>query len=159
MRKGICGCFRCTAGMKEAASDLVACRLQTAMGVLAGPEEAAPAMPLLEDWPPAGATSLEVADLYARLSGRGLDDGPAFQGLKRAWRDGNVVHGHVVLPAGVADGAEDYGIHPALFDAALHVLAAADGFDAEDDGGVLLPFAWSDVRLHARGASELRYSS
>src|SRR5262249_16450590 len=60
------------------------------------------------------------------------------------------------LPAGAASGAGEYGIHPALFDAALHVLAAAQGFDAEADGGVLLPFAWSDVTLHARGASELR---
>ena len=94
--------------------------------------------------------------LYARLSARGLDYGPVFQGLTGAWRLGNVVHGHVALPAGAADGAGDYGIHPALFDAALHVLAAAEGFDADDDGGVLLPFAWSDVTLHARGASELR---
>jgi hypothetical protein len=36
------------------------------------------------------------------------------------------------------------------------VLAVADGFAAADDGNVLLPFAWSDVTLHARGASELR---
>ncbi|MBW8854707.1 MAG: polyketide synthase dehydratase domain-containing protein, partial [Bradyrhizobium sp.] len=128
-----------------------------AMGVLAAPGEAeVAAIPLLEDWPPAGAASLDVADLYARLSGRGLDYGPVFQGLTGAWRLGNVLYGHVALPAGAADAAGDYGIHPALFDAALHVLAAADGFDGAEDGGVLLPFAWSDVRLHARGASELR---
>ena len=128
-----------------------------AMGVLAAAGEAeAAAIPLLEDWPPAGATPLDVADLYARLSACGLDYGPVFQGLTDAWRLGNVVHGHVALPAGAADEAGDYGIHPALFDAALHVLAAAEGFDADDDGGVLLPFAWSHVTLHARGARELR---
>jgi NAD(P)-dependent dehydrogenase (short-subunit alcohol dehydrogenase family) len=37
----------------------------------------------------------------------------------------------------------------------LHVLAAAQGFAAEDEG-VLLPFAWSNVTLHARGARALR---
>ena len=67
-----------------------------------------------------------------------------------------MIHADVALPAGAADAAGDYGIHPALFDAALHVLAAAEGFAAADDGSVLLPFAWSDVTLHARGASELR---
>ena len=39
---------------------------------------------------------------------------------------------------------------------ALHVLAAAEGFAVDREGGVLLPFAWSDVTLHARMASELR---
>jgi acyl transferase domain-containing protein len=141
----------------EAAGDGSGGWTRHAMGVLAAPGEAeAAAVPLLEDWPPAGGTPLDVAALYARLSARGLDYGPVFRGLTGAWRLGNVVHGHVALPAGAADGAGDYGIHPALFDAALHVLAAADGFDAEDDGGVLLPFAWSHVTLHARGASELR---
>ena len=130
-----------------------------ALGVLASADagSGAPPMPL-EAWPPAGASALDVEDLYSRLRARGLDYGPAFQGLKAAWRLGDVVYGDVQLPAGQAlDGAGEYGLHPALFDAALHVLAASEGFaDADDDGRVLLPFAWSDVRLHARGASELR---
>ena len=143
----------------EAASNGSGGWTRHAMGVLAAPGEAGrdrPAITLLEDWPPAGATPLDVADLYARVSARGLDYGPVFQGLRAAWRVGNVIYGDVVLPAGAADAAGDYGIHPALFDAALHVLAAAEGFDAEDDGGVLLPFVWSDVTLQARGAGELR---
>ena len=96
-----------------------------------GPEAAA--VPLLEDWPPAGATPLDVADIYARLSARGLDYGPVFQGLTGIWRLGDVVYGQVALPAGAASGAGEYGIHPALFDAALHVLAAAEGFAADDE--------------------------
>ena len=104
----------------------------------------------------AGAAPLDVANLYARLSARGLDYGPAFRGLTAAWRVGHVVYGDVSLPAVVADAAGDYGIRPTLFDAALHMLGAAEGFDADADGGVLLPFAWSNVTLHARGASELR---
>ena len=96
-----------------------------AMGVLAGPEAAgaaAAAVPLLEDWPPAGATPLDVSVLYARLSARGLDYGPAFQGLTGIWRLGEAIYGQVALPAGTSSGASEYDIHPALFDAALHVL-------------------------------------
>ena len=97
-----------------------------ALGVLASADagSGAPPMPL-EAWPPAGASALDVEDLYSRLRARGLDYGPAFQGLKAAWRLGDVVYGDVQLPAGQAlDGAGEYGLHPALFDAALHVLAA-----------------------------------
>ena len=51
------------------------------------------------------------------------------------------------------EGAEvaGFGVHPALLDAALHVI----GLGAEDDGqpgGPVLPFAWRDVELHAAGA-------
>jgi len=38
----------------------------------------------LQAWPPAGATRLEVSELYARLAARGLDCGPVFQGLTSA---------------------------------------------------------------------------
>ena len=113
-------------------------------------------MPLLEDWPPAGATAVDVADLYARLSARGLEYGPAFQGLTGAWRLGNVVYGQVALPAGAADGA---GITASTRRSLMRrcmCLRLRKGLRREDAEGVLLPFAWSDVTLHARGAGELR---
>ena len=59
------------------------------------------------------------------------------------------------LLAGEAATAGNYNIHPALLDAALHVLAAAADRDASEEA-LLLPFAWSNVALHARGATELR---
>ncbi|MFF4734255.1 polyketide synthase dehydratase domain-containing protein, partial [Streptomyces mirabilis] len=102
-------------------------------------------------WPPAGATSLPVADLYDHLADLGYRYGPAFQGLTAAWRhgDSDTLYAEVSLPADLAD-ADRYGIHPALFDAALHPIAVTG---AEE---VLLPFAWSDVRIHAVGARSLR---
>ena len=129
-----------------------------ATGVLAGAEAAgreAAAVPLLKEWPPEGANQLDMSNLYARLSARGLDYGPAFQGLTSIWRLGEAIYVEVALPAGTASGGGEYGIHPALFDAVLHVFAT-EGFAADDEGGVLLPFAWSDVALRAHGASELR---
>ncbi|MFG2052381.1 polyketide synthase dehydratase domain-containing protein, partial [Micromonospora sp. NPDC048935] len=100
-------------------------------------------------WSPADSDALDVTDLYDRLAGVGLDYGPAFRGVRRAWRDGADVLAEVVL-ADEASG-EGYGIHPALLDAVLH--AAAFTTDVTEPK---VPFAWSDVTLHATGATTVR---
>ncbi|MFF4528964.1 SDR family NAD(P)-dependent oxidoreductase [Streptomyces sp. NPDC001407] len=107
-----------------------------------------PAGPELAVWPPAGAEPVALDGLYEQLAEAGLGYGPAFQGLRAAWRLGQDVYAEVGLE-GQSDG---FGLHPALSDAALHTvgLTAVAGDDA------LLPFAWSDVQLHATGATELR---
>ena len=105
-------------------------------------------------WPPAGATPLDVGGLYDDLAGIGLRYGPAFQGLRAAWQDGDALLAEVSLedsPAGVGE----FCLHPALLDASLHSLAfAADR--APDDSRVRLPFAWGGVSLYGRGARVLR---
>src|SRR5205085_1461949 len=78
-----------------------------------------------------------------------------FQGLCEAWRVGEVVYGRAVLPEALSSSAEEYGLHPALLDAALHVLGL-EQVDGVGDGLVLLPFEWSEVTLVASGARELR---
>ncbi|WP_459799656.1 type I polyketide synthase [Herbidospora sp. RD11066] len=95
-------------------------------------------------WPPEGAVPIELDDLYDRMSRGGLDYGPAFRGVTVAWsRDGDV-YTEVSLP-----GGDGYGLHPALFDAALHGVALFD-----DLAG--LPFSWSNLSLHTAGARSLR---
>ncbi|MFF9351727.1 type I polyketide synthase [Streptomyces sp. NPDC014734] len=98
-------------------------------------------------WPPTGADPLPVADLYAHLADRGIAYGHSFRGLSAAWRLGEELYAEITLPDTV--DTSGFGIHPALFDSALHVLAlgAADASDAPD--GVVLPFSWSGVTLHA----------
>ncbi|RKT54476.1 type I polyketide synthase [Saccharothrix australiensis] len=117
-----------------------------AQGVLA---PGAPAPAALGEWPPADAEALDVTGLYAELAARGLAYGPVFQGLTAAWRRGDEVFAEVELPEDVR--ATGFGVHPALFDAALHAVALTGGA-----GGPALPFAWSDVALHAAGATALR---
>ncbi|WP_246018912.1 type I polyketide synthase [Saccharothrix australiensis] len=104
-------------------------------------------------WPPADATAEDVTDAYERLAGLGYDYSGAFRGLRGAWRRGDTLFADVELPAGAADDAGRFGLHPALLDAALHplVLAAAGA-----DGTVRLPFSWSGAALHATGATRLR---
>ncbi|MER8162639.1 type I polyketide synthase, partial [Streptomyces sp. NPDC094472] len=112
-------------------------------------------------WPPQGATPIAVEGLYEELAGAGLGYGPVFQGLKGAWRLGENLYAEVGFPedAPLTSGAEAerFGLHPALLDAALHVIGL-DGADREAAlaEGALLPFAWNGVQLHAAGAGALR---
>ncbi|MEU1672569.1 type I polyketide synthase [Streptomyces roseifaciens] len=107
-----------------------------------------PAEPELAVWPPAGAEQVSLDGVYEQLAEAGLAYGPAFQGLRAAWRLGEDVYAEVSL----GEQADGFGLHPALSDAALHAvgLTSVAGDDA------LLPFAWSDVQLHATGATDLR---
>ncbi|PON18343.1 hypothetical protein C2W62_08410 [Candidatus Entotheonella serta] len=132
--------------------------IRHATGVLAAGRAAEPTVKAtLQAGPPLGAQPVELEDLYPRLASQGYSFGPAFQGLREVWRAGDQVYGRAVLPTAVADTAGDYGIHPALLDAALHALVATGGFDVVegDQQALLLPFAWSEVTLHATGATEL----
>src|SRR6185369_1750199 len=72
-------------------------------------------------WPPAGAESVPVEGVYEALAASGLAYGPAFQGLRAAWRDGDDLYAEVSLPEGHTDQADAFGIHPALLDAAVHL--------------------------------------
>ncbi len=111
-------------------------------------------------WPPPGAEMVEVDDMYERLADMGLEYGPAFQGLRAAWRRGAEVFAEVALDERQAGEAGSYGVHPALFDSALHAWAVGllgEGAPGEEGGaGVRLPFVWGGVRLGAVGASSLR---
>ncbi|MFE7271602.1 SDR family NAD(P)-dependent oxidoreductase [Streptomyces sp. NPDC057623] len=106
-------------------------------------------------WPPRDGEALELTDAYAALADAGLAYGPAFQGVGAVWRRGDDIFAEVGLPASHAPDAGRFGLHPALFDAALHAPLLVAPTDA---GTVRVPFAWSGVSLHASGATELRVS-
>ncbi|WDV49619.1 type I polyketide synthase [Streptomyces coeruleorubidus] len=106
-------------------------------------------------WPPPGAEAVDLTGAYAALADAGLAYGPAFQGVGAVWRRGDDVFAEVRLPASYTSQAGRFGLHPALFDAALHAPLLAASADAST---VRVPFAWSGVSLHASGATELRVS-
>ena len=58
------------------------------------------------------------------------------------------------LPDTAATDAARFVLHPALLDAALHTIGL--GGLITDDGQARLPFAWSQVAVHAVGATALR---
>ncbi|WP_440581629.1 SDR family NAD(P)-dependent oxidoreductase [Streptomyces laculatispora] len=105
-------------------------------------------------WPPKGATAIEVEGAYDLLSERGYGYGPVFQGLKAAWTSGEELYAEVALPDSAHDDAQRFGLHPALLDAAMHVALIDDGSGTGES--TVLPFAWTNVALHAAGASVLR---
>ncbi|MBL1102707.1 type I polyketide synthase, partial [Streptomyces coffeae] len=134
----------------------------------------------LRAWPPEGAEPIpaeDLRDLYERLAEAGLTYGPAFRGLREAWRHGEDLLVEAVLPEQAAEGggtgdivggaarevagdlaghvaahAAQFGLHPALLDTVLHALGLAE--QAETDAS--LPFLWSGVSLSAVGASTVR---
>ncbi|MFF3663939.1 polyketide synthase dehydratase domain-containing protein, partial [Streptomyces olivochromogenes] len=127
---------------------------RNATGTLA-PSVAVTSVPPAEltTWPPRDAQPVGLDGWYAALADSGYDYGPAFQGLRAAWRRGEEVFAEVALAPEQADDATGFGLHPALLDATLHAIEL----------GVLprsaetrLPFAWSGVRLHAAGAAVAR---
>nr|WP_103344208.1 type I polyketide synthase [Amycolatopsis sp. CA-126428] len=120
-------------------------------GLLAAGATAAPAGPFGGEWPPAGAEPIPLDGFYG--DDGFYDYGPAFRGLRAAWRHGDEVFAEVVLPEG--GEADRYGLHPALLDAALHTLGLGV-VRLGEDGAAVFPFSWSGVTLHAAGASVLR---
>ena len=123
-----------------------------AEGLLSGEPAGTPEQ--LEAWPPAGAEQLELEEFYEHLALAGLEYGPAFQGLRRAWKVGEEVFAEVSLPEDRLAEAGRYSVHPALLDAALHAIAAGGIASAEQ--GPLLPFSWSGVSVAVTGAPALR---
>ena len=111
--------------------------------------------PAAEDagaWPPPGAVPVDTSGAYRTLREQGYRYGPVFQGLTAMWRQDDTVYAEVELPARAHADAERFLIHPALLDAAMHALSVEETGDEQ----TLVPFAWTDVTLHAAGATSLR---
>ncbi len=103
-------------------------------------------------WPPAGAQELDSELFYEDLAEAGYGYGPAFRGMSRAFSLNEELFAEVALDQERAEEAPGFCVHPALSDAALHVALLS----ADRGTEVSVPFAFSGVRLHARGAGALR---
>ena len=120
-------------------------------------------------WPPDGAQPIALDGLYDRMADWGIEYGPVFQGLTAAWRSGEEMYAEVSLPESEHSRAAGFGVHPALLDAALHVLGlglldendeearpAGQAGENQEAGQVGLPFSWSGASLGVTGAGALR---
>jgi acyl transferase domain-containing protein/acyl carrier protein len=108
-----------------------------------------------EAWPPAGAEPVDVEFLYDALAEAGLEYGPMFQGVKTAWRRDGEIFAEVSFDEQHAGAGQPFGVHPALFDAALHAAFVLRE-DAQRSSDLQLPFSFSGVRLHGEGSAALR---
>ncbi|MEU6917943.1 type I polyketide synthase [Streptomyces olindensis] len=115
--------------------------------------------PATGDDPPGPADPSEDAEhldgqaLYDRLAGMGFGYGSAFQGVTSLWQDHDEVVAEVSLDDPTAEQAGRFGIHPALFDAALHGLGLLGRWE---EGRLPLPFSFTGVRLHRPGTDAVR---
>ncbi|MCR6490825.1 type I polyketide synthase [Amycolatopsis sp. OK19-0408] len=106
-------------------------------------------LPDVGAWPPADASPVDLEHIYAELAVIGLGYGPAFQGLRAAWRRGDEVFAEVDLDA-PGDG---FAVHPALLDASLHGALLGDLLGNGRPG---LPFSFTGVRLLPSASTALR---
>jgi acyl transferase domain-containing protein/NADPH:quinone reductase-like Zn-dependent oxidoreductase/acyl carrier protein len=123
-----------------------------AEGVLSPTADATPKMEFSQ-WPPEGAEHIDVSEAYPELAARGYEYGPAFRGLRAAWRRGDEVFVEAALPEQAKADASRFALHPVLLDAILHGISAG-GILAESEL-TRLPFEWEGVSLDAVGASRL----
>ncbi|WHX22549.1 SDR family NAD(P)-dependent oxidoreductase [Streptomyces malaysiensis subsp. malaysiensis] len=119
-------------------------------GAAVPPEEAEAAL----TWPPEGAEPVALEGFYEHLAEVGYEYGPAFRGLRAVWKRDDEVFAEVSVPEEQTGVAGRFGIHPALLDATLH--AGNFCFQSAGERPTMLPFAWTDVRLHAVGATAVR---
>ncbi|PYC62053.1 hypothetical protein C7C45_33090, partial [Micromonospora arborensis] len=75
--------------------------------------------------------------------------GPAFRGVRAAWRSGDDSYAEVALPP--AAGTGTYPLPPALLDATVHARLAG-----EDGDGPEVPFSWQAVRVTAPAPEAVR---
>ncbi|MFF2383531.1 type I polyketide synthase [Streptomyces sp. NPDC058108] len=122
-------------------------------GTLGDEPAGPPEHPGTAPWPPAGAEPLDVSGLYTRIAENGFHYGPAFRGLRAAWRLGEEVYAEIAPQDGTApERAGDFTVHPALLDAALHTVALV----ADADGPTVVPFTFTGVSVTAAGPAALR---
>ncbi len=111
-------------------------------------------------WPPPNTTPIDTNEFYDGMAAAGFDYGSAFLGVTGLWQRGEELFAEVRLPDRERVHAPSYGLHPALFDAAIQAIGANSGYGSSgsvtDGGGLRLPFAFGGVRLFGAGSSVLR---
>ncbi|MFF0488557.1 SDR family NAD(P)-dependent oxidoreductase [Nocardia sp. NPDC004068] len=110
----------------------------------------APAEP--DTWPPRGAEPVDVDELYAQLSARGIEYGPAFRRVLGVWRRGEQVYAEIGAESGAAVGG--YELDPVLLDAVVQTIGAT-GFQVPP-GSIPQPFAWEGVSARPAAAAVWR---
>jgi len=96
-------------------------------------------------------------DCYRLFHERGLDYGPAFQGIDQMWRGQGECLARIDVPKQLKDA--DRWLHPATVDACLHVLLGAilpgDGSPSHATCPVYLPVDVAEVHVHAPSGETL----
>jgi acyl transferase domain-containing protein/acyl carrier protein len=93
--------------------------------------------------------AIDAEAIYQRARAFGVELGPRFKALRRAWRRDARAWAEIVLPETLVFGAGDYLLHPVMLDGAFQTMGAV--FADRSDGGVYLPVALDRVEIHRTG--------
>jgi acyl transferase domain-containing protein/NADPH:quinone reductase-like Zn-dependent oxidoreductase/NADP-dependent 3-hydroxy acid dehydrogenase YdfG/acyl carrier protein len=115
----------------------------------------APTNAAISPWPPRDAKPVDVAGLYQELNRAGYNYGPAFRRLVAAWRLDDDTQFSEVSLGEEEKASEGFTVHPALLDAALHVLVNRAKDNQGDGQRILLPYAIASAQVWAPGATTL----
>jgi acyl transferase domain-containing protein/acyl carrier protein len=91
-------------------------------------------------------------DFYARLADKGNQWGPAFQATERVWRGEDEALASLRVPESIEADLDRYQFHPAIADAAGHVLASLASMQASaaNKGGAFVGGGIDESRFYAR---------
>ena len=103
---------------------------------------------------PPGTQSVEVDGFYRHMSDLGLRYGEEFRPIRELSAGAGQSAGHVALSEGVALRAEEYAVHPVLFDGALQVFSAGAATVEDRHARMKLPVGFRRILfLGSPGAS------
>jgi acyl transferase domain-containing protein/NADPH:quinone reductase-like Zn-dependent oxidoreductase/ubiquinone/menaquinone biosynthesis C-methylase UbiE/acyl carrier protein len=103
------------------------------------------------------ADEIGAESFYSDYERRGLDFGARFRGVKQVWRHAGKALGLIEAPVALAGEPVEYGLHPALLDACLQVVAGAVRGASEDqtEGALFMPLGVESFQLFAPAEGKL----
>jgi acyl transferase domain-containing protein/acyl-CoA synthetase (AMP-forming)/AMP-acid ligase II/acyl carrier protein len=88
------------------------------------------------------------AEEYTSLRARGLDYGPAFQGIEQIWLGEREALARLHLPSSLEQDRDDYWLHPALLDACIHLADVL----VEQENALYVPIEIERIQILRRPA-------
>ena len=96
----------------------------------------------------ADLSPVEVADYYRHRASTGVDLGPSFRTLGRAWSGPGEAVAEVSLPEAMAGHGLD--VHPLVLDGCFQAVGVARNVAGSEGGATYLPFGWERLWLAGR---------
>jgi len=78
----------------------------------------------LATWQEQCLEQISAATFYQKQRSHQIDFGSCFQGVEQLWKGDRQVLGQIRVPEAVWSESNDYTLHPAIFDASLHILGS-----------------------------------
>lgn len=103
----------------------------------------------LETWQRQCTEELSTQRFYEKRRSQQIDFGPSFQGVQQLWKGDRAAIGRLRIPTTVGQQIEDYTLHPAVLDAALHILGAIL------PDGTYLPMILDQLQVYGRPTGDL----